>query len=332
MPDISIKRRSRFSRRLNRLSLDFLFHQVANLVELSPYIADARRKTEITKDVPYRKNGGTPHSLDIYRPKNRKGALPVVMYIHGGGFALGSKTTHRGCALLYARLGFLVYNINYRRAPVHRFPDAISDVCHAYRWVVRHAADHGGDVNRIVVAGESAGGNLALGLLIASCFQRPEEWARTVWQTEITPAAVACIAGLLQVSDPGRFARLPQGKGGLWADFSVQAVQDVARAYLGKNAHRHDEAKILADPLIFLEGRSRPNRPLPPVFAAAGTADLICNDTERLEKALLARQAAIEARYYPKEPHVFHFLLWKKNAHLFWRDHFRFLLAHVIRR
>ena len=95
-----------------------------------------------------------------------RGAHPtrVMLYLHGGGYVLGSLNTHRSLAgSLAQRCGLNVLTINYRKAPDHPFPAALDDAKRAYRWLLRH----GHQPHDIVVAGDSAGGGLALALVLA---------------------------------------------------------------------------------------------------------------------------------------------------------------------
>ena len=97
------------------------------------------------------------------RPRNAH-PTRVLLYLHGGGYVLGSLNTHRSLVgSLAQRSGLNVLTINYRKAPDHPFPAALDDAKRAYRWLLRqgHAATD------IVVAGDSAGGGLALALLLA---------------------------------------------------------------------------------------------------------------------------------------------------------------------
>jgi len=96
-----------------------------------------------------------------YRP-DAVGPLPIVFFIHGGGFVVGSVRTHDALARRIARdAGAVVISVDYRLAPEDPFPAAVDDCWTALQWTAEHAVELGGDPERIAVAGDSAGGNLA---------------------------------------------------------------------------------------------------------------------------------------------------------------------------
>ncbi|MGH3717075.1 MAG: alpha/beta hydrolase, partial [Micromonosporaceae bacterium] len=103
--------------------------------------------------------GGVPCRL--YDPRHGHGA-PVVIFAHGGGWALGDLDTHDGlCRRLADRSGCAVLSVAYRLAPEHPWPAAIEDVETAVEWLRAGAAEHGVDATRCAIAGDSAGGHLA---------------------------------------------------------------------------------------------------------------------------------------------------------------------------
>jgi acetyl esterase len=97
----------------------------------------------------------------LYAPSHEK--LPVLLYLHGGGFTVGGLSTHDSlCRQLALRSQAAVLALDYRLAPEHRFPAAVNDAWEALRWLAQQgAAVLGLDANRLAVGGDSAGGTLA---------------------------------------------------------------------------------------------------------------------------------------------------------------------------
>ena len=97
----------------------------------------------------------------IYRP-DQAGALPILVYAHGGGFVFCDLDSHDGLCRDFAnRLAAVVVSVDYRRAPENPWPAAAYDVEAATHWVADNALQFGGDARRVAVGGDSAGGNLA---------------------------------------------------------------------------------------------------------------------------------------------------------------------------
>jgi acetyl esterase len=104
---------------------------------------------------------GGPIGLRIYTPSG-SGPFPLMVFFHGSGFVLCSLDTHDGmCRNLAAGIGCVVVSVDYRLAPEHKFPAGPDDCLVATRWAAAHAAELSADPTRIMLAGDSAGGNMA---------------------------------------------------------------------------------------------------------------------------------------------------------------------------
>jgi acetyl esterase len=100
-------------------------------------------------------------TLRIYQP-DAEGPLPLLLYVHGGGFVIGDLETHdKVCRTLSHDVAAVVVAVDYRLAPEHPFPAAVDDVACALRWVAAHARELGADSSRLALAGDSAGAQLA---------------------------------------------------------------------------------------------------------------------------------------------------------------------------
>jgi acetyl esterase len=114
------------------------------------------------------------------------GALPVLVFFHGGGFVVGSPAVYdAGCRTVAVEARCVVVSVDYRLAPEHRFPAAADDALAAFRWVVANTVSLGGDVMRVAVGGDSAGGNLAA---VTALRARDEGGPRPVFQWLVYPA------------------------------------------------------------------------------------------------------------------------------------------------
>ncbi len=112
-----------------------------------------------------------PWRARIYTPREPQWSnpLPVLLYMHGGGFTIGTPTTHDGLTRYLAQhADCIVISLDYRLAPEHLFPAAAEDAVDAYAWSLREIAAFGGDVQRVAIADDSAGGTLATVAWIAA--------------------------------------------------------------------------------------------------------------------------------------------------------------------
>jgi acetyl esterase/lipase len=115
---------------------------------------------EVRRDVPYAAPARERQVLDVYSPPGAKG-LPVVFWIHGGGWQAGDKSSVQLKPRAFTDKGFVFVSTNYRLLPHVEMETIVRDVARSIHWVHEHIAEHGGDPNRILVMGHSAGAQLA---------------------------------------------------------------------------------------------------------------------------------------------------------------------------
>ncbi len=297
----------------------------------SDYQRSARKRCRIIRNISYVPDGGYAHQLDIYCPLDMGLPRPVIMYIHGGGFTMCSKDTHQGIALAYADHGYVVFNINYRLAPRHRYPAALEDTAAAYQWIVSNAHEFGGNPDQLIIAGESAGGNLTLALAAGCCFKLDDPVAKFIRNIGVVPYCIMVFCGMLQVSAPHRLRSLCPPINPISRKINASIARDVSRAYLGSGYRQFDPKRMLADPLNVLESELSLDRLFPETYAMAGTHDILLDDTRRLETALTKRSIPNKVSYFPGQGHAFHLLGISRQALIFWRENLAFLAgtAHI---
>ena len=205
-------------------------------------------------------------------------ASRAILYLHGGGYVIGSINTHRGMAGRISRAAQArVLVIEYRLAPEHPFPAAVEDSVTAYKWML----DQKIAPSKIAVAGDSAGGGLTVATLVAIRDQKLP-----------TPGAGVCLSPWIDMEGIGDSMKTKAAE-----DPMVQkaGLLQMAKWYLGNK----DPRTPLAAPLYAdLTG-------LPPLLIQVGTAETLLDDSTRLAER--ARKAGVKVSYEPYEKmiHVF---------------------------
>jgi acetyl esterase/lipase len=203
----------------------------------------------------------------------------VLVYLHGGGYTMGSPATHRALCARLSRLGRLrVLNVDYRLAPEHPHPAAVEDAVAAVRWI--HA--QGFAPSHVAIAGDSAGGGLTLATLLA---------LRDAGDP--LPAAAVCISPWTDLAATGDSLR---SKASVDPMVTEGPLRMMAAAYLGEK----DARTPLASPLYAnLRG-------LPPLLVQVGDCEILLDDATRL--ASRARDAGVDVTLEVWEEmfHVWH--------------------------
>jgi len=227
----------------------------------------------------------------------------VLLFLHGGGFEFGSVRSDGELAARLGRAsGMRILFPEYRLAPEHHFPAAIDDVLAAWRWL---RTDQGLSANSIAVAGDSAGGGLAVALLVAV---RDAD--------EALPAAAVLMSPTVDLTSSG--ATMTER-----ADQDPISTPDMLRQFAADYLAGTDPKNPLASPLFALLAG------LPPLLIQVGTADLLLSDSERLGAA--AAKAGVDVTLEIGEglPHVYPIMLGTPEAAQATEQTGKFLRAQV---
>jgi acetyl esterase/lipase len=256
-------------------------------------------------DVTYATNRGfRPLKLDLYLPPDRARPRPLVLWVHGGGWAQGDQRGGGIATPAYqdwppvlatlAGRGYVVAAVTYRLSGEAKFPAAIHDVKASVRWLRANAAAFGIDPSRVVVWGGSAGGQLAA-LLGTSC---------NVAELEGTPVrgaeASSCVQGVVDFYGPTDFSQMDAQliPGGQQHGTPTSAES----AYLGCTLPQCPPDKVrLANPIAFVD------RSDPPFLIMHGDADTAVppKQSQILYDALKAQGVKAELEFVPGANHIF---------------------------
>lgn len=201
----------------------------------------------------------------LYRPAGDESAQPVVLYLHGGGFVAGSLDDADGTArALAAQAQIAVLSLDYSLAPQHPFPAAPEDAHAALRWLTQHAAELRLDAQRLAVAGDDAGGNIAASAaLIARDRNGPALAAQLLIGPMLDPS-------MTLLGDAER----------LRSDLKPQTCAQRYAQYLPRSQER---LHPYASPLT-----SRRLHELPPTYLATAKCDVLHCEAEHYASALIA--------------------------------------------
>jgi acetyl esterase len=261
------------------MPLDPQFHEILEMFDNRPALTDMpiellrsapppvnANPTQVDKVTERTIQGpGGDLRLRIYR-SGTGDQLPLLLFMHGGGFVLGCLDSHDEIArILTANTGCVTVSVDYRLAPEHPYPAAVDDCLTALHWAASNASALGADPARLVVVGDSAGGNLAA---VTALRARDESGPAVAGQVLLYPTTDLTAA--MQPAPDGKFYLLsPQTR----KFFNEAYLTDLSQATLPT------VSPGLADSL----------ENLPPVFLVTGEYDPLCQQgealAERYEKA-----------------------------------------------
>lgn len=237
---------------------------------------------DICFDLEYRGKDSNTLYADVFRQKNIKGKkLPVIVFVHGGGLFVGNRKVNRIFCEVIARLGYLVFSIDYRLLSQADGIGEISDVCSGLEYVTACAKDYVGDLNRVILMGESAGAYLALYASVVAnsdIFEGVIEKSGNLCKV----AGLCCFSGMFYVTrnDPIGFVYKKDMFGAKIRDKAFMKLTDPGNADIISR--------------------------LPPVFLVSSRGDFLKIYTLKYAKALKKEGHVHKLIYYDKAEHLRH--------------------------
>jgi len=206
----------------------------------------------------------------------------AILYLHGGGYVIGSINSHRALIARIARAANIqALGVDYRRAPEHPFPAPVEDATAAFRWLL----GNGLSANQIAIAGDSAGGGLAVAMLVAirdAGFPLP-----------------ACVVAMSPWTDLEALGEAYVANRELDNMCHRQGILNLARLYLaGQNPRNPLAAPLYAD-----------LHRLPPLLIHVGEAETLLDDSTRIADRARAQGVEVELKKWTDMPHVFQLFL-----------------------
>ncbi len=246
--------------------------------ELTADIPDSENVTKEDRTIPGLE-GDPEVPVRVYRPVGSAGTLPGVLWIHGGGYVVGSVDQDDLIAQhVTEAVKCVVVSVDYRLAPEHPFPAPLEDCYAALKWMSSNAPDLGIDPARIAITGPSAGGGLTAGLALLA---RDRGEVSVAFQAPIYP----------MINDrndtPSSHA---SAESRIW---SRQSNENGWRAYVGEGAGGEDVSPYAA------ATRATDLSGLPPTYIAVGTLDVFLDEDIEYARRLIEAGVPTELHVYP---------------------------------
>lgn len=247
--------------------------------------------------------------LDLYRPVDAVGKLPVIVNIHGGGYFYGDKELYRFYSMRLAQGRFAVICFNYRLAPEFNFPSPLEDTSKVLKWIEKNAEEYELDTENVFIVGDSAGAQLTS--QYAAIHTNPEYAALFPFETKncCKVRAVGLACGVYRV------------------DYRIEHDDDyVFSDYIGGKTEPHDP---ILDMRSFITGD------YPPAYIFSSYCDFLLEECEPMRELLASKGVQAKSHIYgspeAKEiAHVFHCNLRLDEGERANRDQIEFLKTHII--
>lgn len=231
--------------------------------------------------------------LDVYRPKEYNGKLPVIISFHGGAWVYGDKNVYQWYTMSLAQYGFAVINFSYRLAPEYQFPSPIEDMNSVVKWMLENCDTYDFDVNHVFAVGDSAGGN-GLGIY-CNLLSNPD------------------YAKKFEIDLPKDFAfdAIALNCGAFLIDMDKEGMtKDLMHAYLPHGGSQKELASI--------DVCKHVTKNFPPCYIMTSDGDFLRQDSVHLFDKLSLVSEHVQYRSYSGQnkplPHCFHCDIKRKEA------------------
>ena len=237
--------------------------------------------------------------IRIYNHNRDRVQKPVLVWYHGGGWVLGDMPSDHAFCLRFAKeLDFIIVNVDYRLAPEYVFPTAIEDSYQAFRWVVRNIHQYGGDKKRVILAGESAGGNLASAVMTKYLHEKEKKGIQPIHASPVIGLYLVypVLAPFSNLSSPN-VMQYAKTSGML----SLQSMENMRALYSGsRNATvRYND---LYAPLLTPDATLKC---YPPTLFVLAKYDVLTEESEIFAKKLRQHNIAANILMYNSSIHAF---------------------------
>lgn len=214
------------------------------------FLATPPKDVELVTDIVFGQGGGRDLKLNITRPREPAGRMPVMVFIHGGGWSAGDRKDFHPLMFQFSKAGIFCVSVQYRFAPKERFPAQIEDVKCAVRWLRANADQYHIDTTRMIAFGGSAGAHLAALLATTADVPEFEGTGGNAGQSSAVNAAI-CLAGPYDLA-LGYQSSVRQRKA------EADTVRGLLRSLLGGTLDQVPDAYRRASPITYARSASPP--------------------------------------------------------------------------
>jgi len=246
--------------------------------------------SKFIKNIQYVEEKDNIRLLDVAVPEGN-GIFPIIIYVHGGGWISGNKSSFTRICKSFAHEGYLTFNINYRLAPKYSYPAQIQDIASAINWVEKNAEIYGGDKTKIFLAGDSSGAHLISHYIT---MLENEEIKKISNIKNVIPMEI--IKGVLLFYGAYDIGKLDE------LNLTIVKIQN--ESFLGRNLELYKKRARWTSPILYINER------FPPAFICTGEVDILCPQSIQFSKELSRYKVhnnllMLSKQEYPEAKHSF---------------------------